>query len=196
MKFITALKMINVSIIIPSRNKNDRKNLLEENLKNIEKQKFKGGLEVIVVSDKPDVKGKFPSSPASVRNLGIGRSKGDILIFLDDDSVVQNSHYVQRVVESFKEKGVGIVAGKTLDFYSGILKFIRAGDLPEIDFNNPAGFRQVEGIPTKNAAFLRKAVIEAGKFNPDFNFLGEDLDLCLRIKKMGYKLAFNEYALV
>ncbi len=202
-----------VSIIIPSYN---RKNLLQESLEAIKKQKFNGFLEVIVIDDnssdgtiemlkqKAAAKNKFifkyfespHLGPARARNLGISYSKGEILIFLDDDSVVQNSDYVQKMVESFKEKDTGIVAGKTLDFYSGILKLIRAGDPPELDFNNPSKLKEAEGVPTKNAAFLREAVATVGGFNPSFNFLSEDTDLCIRIINSGYKLVFNEKALV
>lgn len=202
-----------VSVIIASYN---RKNLLQRNLEALNNQKFKGALEIIVVDDgstdgttemlagKAVIKNKFilkyfrtsHLGPANARNLGIINSRGEILIFLDDDSVVQNEFYVQKIVESFKQ-GIGIVAGRTVDFYSGALALIRAGDPPEIDFDRPEKLKEAVGVPTKNAAFLREAVKKAGGFNPVFKYvLGEDVDLCIRILNLGYKLAFNKESLV
>ena len=135
--------------------------------------------------------------PARARNVGIAHAKGDILIFLDDDSVIQNDNYIQKMVESFNEENVGIVAGRTIDFYQGMLKLTRAGDPPEIDFNNPLKLKSVVGVPTKNAAFLKEAVQRAGGFNPIFKYaFGEDVDLCIRVLNLGYKLAFCSEALV
>jgi GT2 family glycosyltransferase/MoaA/NifB/PqqE/SkfB family radical SAM enzyme len=202
-----------ISIIIASYN---RKDLLKKNLEAIDNQKFAGDLEVIVIDDgstdgtlemlKNKVTGnnKFVfkyfktshSGPANARNLGVANSCGDILIFLDDDTVVQNNDYVQRMVESFEEKGVGIVAGKTIDFYSGILKLVRAGDPPEINFNEFSKLKETVGVPTKNAAFLKEAFLKVGGFDPLFKYSQEDIDLCIRILNLGYKLVFNKEALV
>ena len=204
----------NISIIIASYN---RKSLLQKNLEAVDRQNFKGHLEVIVVDDgstdntsqmlkdRAAAKNKsafkyfetFHSGPAVARNLGIANAKGDILIFLDDDSVIQNNDYVQKMLESFKGKDVGIVAGRTTDFYSGILNLIRAGDPPEINFGNPSKLNEAVGVPTKNAVFLKEAIQKAGGFNPLFRYACcEDVDLCVRILNLGYKLAFNKEALV
>ena len=203
-----------VSVIIPSYN---RKDLLQKNLEAINNQKYKGYLEIIVVDDgstdgtlqmlenKATLDSKFVfkyfsnlhTGPAKARNLGITHAKGDILIFLDDDSVVQDDNYIQKMAESFDEENVGIVAGRTEDFYSGILKLIKAGDPPEIDFDNPLKLKAVVGTPTKNAASLREAVSKVGGFNPIFKYaFGEDVDLCIKISNLGYKLAFCSEALV
>lgn len=201
------------SVIIASYN---RKDMLSKNLEALDSQKFKGGLEIIVVDDgssdgTPEMlKDKAASSkfifkyfktshlgPANARNLGVANSQGEVLIFLDDDCVVQKEDYVQKMVENFEEAGVGIAAGRTIDFYSGMLNLIRAGDPPELDFDNPSGLKKAVGVPTKNAAFLKEAICKAGGFNPIFKYaFGEDLDLCIRIFDLGYKLAFNKEALV
>lgn len=201
------------SVIIASYN---RKDLLSKNLEALENQNFKGNLEIIVVDDGStdgtremletkaagNNKSVFKylkashSGPANARNLGIANSCGDILIFLDDDSVVQNESYVQKMVDSFEEKETGIVAGRTVDFYSGMLKLVRAGDPPELDFDDSSSLEKAVGVPTKNAAFLKEAVSKAGGFNPIFKYaFGEDLDLCIRIFNLGYKLVFNKEAL-
>lgn len=203
-----------VSVVIASYN---RKNFLKECLMAIDSQKFKGYLEVIVVDDgsadgaleilehKSAGSNKFVfkyfrtshAGPATARNLGIANAKGEIIIFLDDDSIIQTADYVSKITESFSEKGIGIVAGKTEDFYSGILKFIRVGDPPEVNFDKPEKLQEAVGVPTKNAAFLKEAIEKVGGFNPAFKYaLGEDIDLCIRILKQGYKLAFNREALV
>ncbi|MEK7624466.1 MAG: glycosyltransferase [Patescibacteria group bacterium] len=203
-----------VSILIISYN---RKSLLQKNLEAIDKQKFEGNLEVIIVDngstdgtakmldDKITGGNKFVfkyfkmsrMGVADARNLTIAHSRGDILIFLDDDSVIQNDDYVEKIVESFKENGIGIVAGRTVDFYSGVMRLIKAGDPPEIDFDNPAGLKKTVGVPTKNAAFLREAVHRVGGFNPLFKYAcEEDVDMCIRILNFGYKLTFNNEALV
>ncbi|MBN2198079.1 glycosyltransferase [Candidatus Wolfebacteria bacterium] len=203
-----------VSIIIASCN---RRALLQENLEAIKRQKFKGNLEIIVIDDgstdgtdqllkeKTISKNKFPLryfkspqlGPGGARNIGIFHSRGEILIFLDDDAVIQGEDYVKEIVKTFQEKDVGIVAGKTVDFYSGIFKLIRAGNPPEIDFNCPDKLKKTTGVPTKNAAFLREAVQRVGGFSKLLKYAwGEDIDLCIKVSKLGYKIAFNEKALV
>jgi len=142
-----------VSIIIPTYN---RRIQLRQNLDAIDRQRFEGYLEVIVVDDE-SVDGtsqilkrvalrnnnfvfKYFRSDhigsAEARNLAISNSKGDILIFLDDDSMIQNENYVNEVIKSFQEDNVGIVAGKTIDILTGIYRLIRIGDPPEINFDN------------------------------------------------------------
>jgi len=203
-----------VSIIIPTCN---RKALLEENLKAIARQRFNGHLEIIVIDDcstdgtvqmlknAAARNNKFTlryfktskRGPANARNLGIRHSNGAILIFLDDDSIIQNEDYVEEMVKSFEKRDVGIVGGKTVDVHTGIYRLIRAGNPPEIDFENTSRLKNTKSVPTKNAAFLKEAVVRAGMFNPIFKYaMGEDTDLCIRVLRLNYKLAFNKNALV
>lgn len=202
-----------VSIIIPTYN---RKSFLQKNLEAIGKQHFNGYLEVFVIDDgstdgtiqmlegieSENVKFLFKyfktlhCGPANSRNIGIQHSKGRILIFLDDDSVIQNNDYVQEIVKSFNEDDVGIVAGKSIDILSGTYRLVKVGDLPEIKFDKPSTFKDIIGIPTKNAAFLRDAVEKAGGFNTIFKYAYEDTDLCIKIRKLNYKLVLNEKALI
>ena len=53
---------------------------------------------------------------ADARNLTIAHSRGDILIFLDDDSVIQNDDYVEKIVESFKEMASALLPAERLIF--------------------------------------------------------------------------------
>jgi glycosyltransferase involved in cell wall biosynthesis len=115
-----------VSIIIPTYR---RAKLIKECLISIFNQKInKNYYEVIVVSDGFDEKtdiiiksfNKFynlkyikqkKSGPATARNNGIKKAKGHILVFLDDDCIIDGS-WIKNIINAHKKyKEAGAIAG-------------------------------------------------------------------------------------
>jgi glycosyltransferase involved in cell wall biosynthesis len=95
-----------VSVIIPTR---DRPRLLDEALASVAAQERRGDVEVIVVNDRGAsvetvisawedvmavrlVEVDRRSGPAAARNIGIDRSHGEYLAFLDDDDLFLPGH--------------------------------------------------------------------------------------------------------
>lgn len=110
-----------VTIIIPAYNEEkDIKDVLDS----IMKQNYtRSKLETIVIDDKSTdktaeivskydvkmIKGKHEGVGAA-RNLGIKKAKGDIILFVDADQIL-DKNYVKEIVKPFKDKKVGGVSG-------------------------------------------------------------------------------------
>jgi hypothetical protein len=56
--------------------------------------------------------------------------------------------------------------------------------------------RQAEHIPGCNMAFVKRALVEIGGFDPIFHKAGDDVDLCWRLEQAGFKIGFSPAAFV
>jgi glycosyltransferase involved in cell wall biosynthesis len=115
-----------ITLIIPTRN---RTNYLEKLIKNLEEQTQKPD-EIIIVIHEDDKKTKefldklstnlpvkyFKTKGGSSqgRNVGIHNSKGELLVFIEDDVLLEDE-YIENVKKIFKKNDINILAGYTLD---------------------------------------------------------------------------------
>jgi GT2 family glycosyltransferase len=58
------------------------------------------------------------------------------------------------------------------------------------------GDREAEHIPGCNMAFTKRALTEIGGFDPIFTKAGDDVDLCWRLQRAGFKIGFSPAAVV
>jgi glycosyltransferase involved in cell wall biosynthesis len=165
----------------------------------------------------------FKSSLTVARNLGIKESEGDIILFLDDD-VILDCEYVYNIVFIFKNYGstVGAVSGNIVSDkikskrFSKSTGYILNKDLLNIVFKmffltawgngrfQPSGFPThpiwkkkvlfIECIQGANMAFRREVL---DKFKFDENLQGycfmEDCDISYRVAQK-YKIIYTPYA--
>ena|SRR5690554_7344518 len=110
--------MTKISIIIPTRNRYDYVKLLLQDLS----CQDVSGFEVVVV-DQSDVKKSLPhcihihtdtSGPCVSRNIGVAKSSGDILVFLDDDARIQ-SDFIKQITQPIIADDFDAVAGAICD---------------------------------------------------------------------------------
>lgn len=138
---------------------------------------------------------------AKAVNNGVRKAKGEYLLITNND-VVFDKNYLKNLVEFLeKNPNVGIVGGKVyyknpkdkiafggakFDFFTGVLKpNLKPDETFETDW--------VSGCDM----LIRKEVIEKiGDFDKKFFFYFEDLDLCLRAKKSGYKVIYYPKAIL
>jgi GT2 family glycosyltransferase len=121
--------------------------------------------------------------PAKARNLGVRMSQGNIVCFLDDDSIVQPG-WLDQLNKSFDaiDNNFAAVKGMVYAYQDGSLpkfleKYIHISD----------------SWATNNIAFVKELFIKAAGFDEEFTFAAwEDLDLGYRLEKMGYKRFYNE----
>jgi len=199
-----------VSIIIPTYNDLAK---LSRALNSIEQVDFpRDEFEVIVVDDGSDdgtktfadgfgktTKINFDcvsqenSGPAAARNKGIEKARGEFLLILDSDCFVDR-HILKQFLKHFPNEKLGGVGGNVLpDSENLVARFLdymgtwrpgRNGD--EINY-----------LVTANAFFQKQAVEAAGGFDPDFRLPGgEELDLCYRMRKLGFFFEYEESAKV
>jgi glycosyltransferase involved in cell wall biosynthesis len=124
-------------------------------------------------------------SRALGRNFGAKFATGNYIAFIDADCVA-DSLWLEELEKSFTE-GADIVAGKTIKL--GVKSF---ANLPRV----PIYHKGVDiTYPACNLAYRKEVFNEVKGFDPWFKE-AEELDLTYRIIKKGYKLLYNERAIV
>ena len=189
------------SIIIPTYN---RLGILEKCLRALESQTYEQPIteyEVIVVDDGstddtvPWLKAnatEFPHlqlwpqshhGPAAARNLGVEVARGNFIIFIDSDLVVTDNFlqaHANTLIKYGKESNRIFTYGRVINTCNF--------DFPTLEPYKLTDF-SAAFFATGNVAIARHWLIEAGLFDTSFKQYGwEDLELGIRLKKLGLKL--------
>ena len=120
--------------------------------------------------------------PADSRNRGIKVSKNELIAFTDDD-VILDKHWLKYITSKFqnipdKLAGVG-----------GSVRSLRGDILSQyyIEHKILEAPLSLNYLPTVNCCLKKSALLEIGGFNTSFSFAGgEDTDICLRLRNLGY----------
>lgn len=193
-----------VSIIVPTYN---RLNELKKCLNALSHLNYpKKSFEVIVIEDggndgtekymknfiKKNKNFKYirqkNAGPARARNLGIRKSKGEIIFFLDDDDLVPKD-WIELHLRWYKDKNVAGVGGN--HFFKKISwadSYYLARYLDE--FLNVQRWNKkdiTKGLATANCSYRKKVLDEVGGFDETYPLAaGEDVDLTQRVMALGY----------
>lgn len=192
-----------ISIIVPSHNS---EKTIQKNLESLLKQDYKGRYEIIVVDsskDKtPDIVSKFPvklinqkpKGPATARNLGVKKSNGNIVVFIDSDCIAPKN-WLRNLLKPFSNNNVVAVAGtyKTKNKDNPIARF--TGYEIEQRHKKMKMFKYIDFVATYNCAYRKRIFIKLGGFNKKLT-QAEDADLSFRIAKKGYKIRYQPSAYV
>ena len=193
---------MNVSVVIPTYN---RKPILEKCLKALEKQTLNNSIsdyEIIVIDDGSTdgtsswIKNNSEilphvvlyeqehGGPALGRNLGVMKSKFEIIIFIDSDLIVLDDFlvcHVNKLLSSWKKNN------KKCFTYGSVIN--------TSNFKNPENemFKLTDVsfayFATGNVAISKELLLNVGLFDTSFSLYGwEDLELGERLKKIGTKL--------
>jgi GT2 family glycosyltransferase len=196
------------SIIIPT---GERIDALRECLQSLEQHA--PNVETIVIGEKKDsatrqfLRDQFPtvkylesdeSSAVVKRNLGIAHSSNEILVFVDDDVVVEGK-WLDNLLRHYADNTVGGVGGRvqipgidrsTSNFKTGVIE-----DGFVIGNWNPAISRpvEVEHLIGCNMSLRKAPVMKLGGFDNFFRSCNyrEETDLCLRIRQLGHRIMFD-----
>ncbi len=135
------------------------------------------------------------ANPAYMRNQGIDQSRGEILAFIDDDSLVTPG-WMNALVEGLSDPAVGGVTGRVIEKSAPVVDTTDIGRLlPDgtlvMNFNNVTGENTpVDFIYGCNQAIKKSALAEHGLFDPWFAMAYEDTEIGLRLRRSGYQLLF------
>jgi len=210
---------INISVIVPTKNRQDELNKCLVSLFN--QSVLPNEVLVVYGGEKPVL--NFPQKNLSKikliknqkgvmthgKNLGLKKAKGEI-IFIFDDDVVLDKDYLKETVKVFQsdsEKRVGVVAGSIINAPQKPLRFIERifllwgrgcyRVLPSganvINTKNVRNTKEVDWA-SGCAMAIRYEVAQAFRVDEKYDLfgygLGEDLDYSYRIGKK-YKIIFN-----
>jgi GT2 family glycosyltransferase len=197
-----------VSIIIPT---GSRSAALTETLESI--QQYAPGNEVIVVGNRDDYPTRIAidkffsfvkyletdeTSAVVKRNLGIAHATNEILVFVDDDVLVEST-WLENLLRHYVDSSVGGVGGRVKvpgrDVGPSTFKTGTIEDGFVIGNWNPPATQafEVEHLLGCNMSFRKTGLVKTGGFDNFFrayNFR-EETDLCLRIRRLGYRILFD-----
>jgi len=195
-----------ISVIIPTFNS---EKVIAKCLTSLQKQNFKGKYEIIVVDDESKdntakIASKFKGvkvfkrphrGPAVQRNFGVKKSKGDIVLFVNDDNVA-DKNWLKRMIEPFKDLEVAGVSGtcRTENNESLLARYVGY----DIEYRHEEMKRKkyIDFIGTFSAAYRKSVFLKVGGFDETFTQpTGEDPELSFRIAKK-HKLVFQPKAVV
>lgn len=191
------------SVVIPTYN---RKPILEKCLKALENQQLTECItnyEIVLVDDGSTDEtlewlaeraeefshvrcfAQSHQGPAAARNLGVKQARGDTIVFIDSDLVVTEK-FLQAHAEALK-KAQKQSGNDRIFTYGWVIN--------TCNFENPTAepYKLTDFsaayFATGNVAIARKWLEEAGLFDTRFQLYGwEDLELGVRLKKLGLKL--------
>lgn len=197
-----------ISVIIATR---DRATVLEQCLQHVMVQEG-SPFETIVVDNSVDQQStravvvRFPGvtylradpnrrNPALMRNRGIQASHGDILAFIDDDTLVTPG-WLQALLDAFADPQVGGVTGRVIEAdapevcTTEIGRFSPRGEIT-MNFNNTMSYPvPVEFLYGCNMAVRRSVLDRVGCYDRWYGIVYEEQDLSFRINRAGFQLLF------
>lgn len=149
-----------------------------------------------------------PFNYAEINNFGAFQARGEVLLFLNNDTEVITPDWLERMLEYAQRPDVGAVGAKLyypegLIQHAGvILGLLGAGahhfvnyprQYPGYHFNTllPQNF----SIVTAACLMTRREVFqEVNGFDPAYRLAFNDFDLCLKIRERGYAVVWTPYA--
>lgn len=200
-------KLPSVSIIIPTLNRLDS---LKEGLLSLNKVDYPRKIfEVIVVANaspekmiemlkgiKKSLNYSFcylkekKAGPARARNLGIKKSKGEIIVFTDDDCMFEPG-WLKKLIKPLEDPAIGCCGGEDRAYKKRNLFSICS----DYAFSSFLGSGGIHGRPmpikvgrfhpmTCNMASKKEYLVRAGLFDVNL-YEGDETDLIYRLEKLG-----------
>jgi glycosyltransferase involved in cell wall biosynthesis len=202
--------MEKVSIIIPTLN---RKQVLFNTLKGLDGQSYKN-FEIIIVdqSNEPIDKQSFKKLNNKInlfhidkigshraRNYAVGKSEGEILLFLDDDVMINDNDFVSKHVRNYKDSQIGLITGRVVqpweNFSSPARRVAKVSKLLlRVSGSFNYNLRQMTNSASGgNLSCRRKTYLNLGGLDTGFKGTAslEDIDFSLRVVGRGWKVIFD-----
>jgi cellulose synthase/poly-beta-1,6-N-acetylglucosamine synthase-like glycosyltransferase len=141
-------------------------------------------------------------SPGRGRNLGVKMAEGSVIAFTDGDCVAKPDWLINSVRALSVE--IGMVGGPNIIKHFKNSDITKAIDLVTPTYLGSGGSPQfykinreteVYAVPCCNMVVKRSLFENVGGFNEKLRY-NEDSDLCIRIRKKGYKIIYNPKAII
>jgi GT2 family glycosyltransferase len=139
-------------------------------------------------------------------NVGAAAARGDVLLFLNDDTELIDPASIEQMVGHLEESDVGMVGAKLL-FADGRLQHaghVYPGGPVHALFGWPGSAvgphrmavvaRECSGVTAAASAMRRAVFDEMGGFDEAFPVNFNDVDLCLRVRRAGFRIVWTPHA--
>jgi GT2 family glycosyltransferase len=121
-------------------------------------------------------------------NIGVAIAKGDIIVGVDHDCVLEDEHTIDKVVKCFMENSrLGIVAFKVCSYFSKEISWDNPLHLPNGDSRQGYPCIAYNGC---GYAILKNVYVKAGGLDEQFFIYYGELDLTLRVIDMKYECRY------
>lgn len=132
------------------------------------------------------------------RNIGVQKTSGEIIAFIDSDCVAHRC-WLRELVQAFQDPTVVAVGGRVMSWYlttqleryEAAMSSLNVSKRWKRSDEEDASFY----VPSCNFLIRRWAFLELGGFDESLS-VGEDVDLCFRLKKKGYVFEFRPQGVV
>ena len=135
------------------------------------------------------------SGPASARNTGFRKSKGELVFFTDSDCIPQLD-WIEKMLPHFQDPTIGVVAGS----YGIANAKSRLADCiyREIIYRHHTRMPDFpKSFGSYNFCIRRNLMERLGGFNTSYRYAsGEDNDLSYKVLDFGYKIYFERNSIV
>lgn len=152
------------------------------------------------IATRPDIPFRFLDAPSNLgvargRNYAIERSKGPILIMLDDDAELGNTDCLVNLVllygEDKGDRPLAIISFKVIYFET---REMQRNALPHKKFD---AYKDKHSFDTYYYAggahaIRRKVLDQVGKYPEDFFYGMEEYDLAYRILDAGWRISYSD----
>lgn len=150
----------------------------------------------------------FPFNWSKLNNYGARHAKGDVFVFLNNDTEVISEDWLDRLVEQATREDIGVVGGLLLYpdgtiQHAGVIvgmggwaDHVYKGGQPVHcgnPFISPMVTRNVSAVTGACMAISREHFDQLGGFNEDFIVCGSDVELCLNAMEHGLRNVYSPY---
>lgn len=145
---------------------------------------------------------------ARINNIGASHARGEMLLFLNDDIQILDNNWLEELVSQAGRPEVGSVGAMLLypdgtiqhagvflvDHGGGARHYLTGLDPNEEIYQNLHEVVREVSANTGACLMIRRDVFtKVGGFDEDLKLVGNDIDMCLRIKSYGYKNIWTPY---
>ena len=215
-----------VSLIIPTKN---QVSMLQKCLESIQKKTIYPSYEIVVInnqSDQPEALAYLeslsktdtvtvlnydqPFNYSAINNFGSRQSRGEILVFLNDDTEVKSPNWLQELVSHAIRPEIGAVGGLLLypdntiqhagivigsEPVGGLVFYQSPLELISREHSHIFLPRNYSAVTGACMAVKKDRFFDVGGFNEEnLPISHNDIDLCLRLLQMGYFNLYTPYA--
>jgi glycosyltransferase involved in cell wall biosynthesis len=196
---------VDISVIVPVFNGGNK---IERCINALKRQRTERAFEIIMVDDGSTdgslqkitgnnirVFKQANEGPAAARNLGVEKSRGQIVLFTDADCEPLGN-WIEEMAQPFLDSRVSGVKGCYLTRQKKIIpRFVQLEY--EAKYERMKKDRYIDFIDTYSAGFFKKDLLSVGRFDSQFPTASvEDQEFSFRMWERGYRMVFNPNAKV